>query len=153
MKTLIIGYGNDSRRDDGIGWFVAGELAKRCLPGVVIQTMHQLEVELAEELTRFDRVIFVDASVPESPDAIRCSDVVACFESHAVAHYLTPADVLSLCRTLYGHEPEALLFSIRGEDFNFGMDLTPAVEQAGRDVVNRIADLCGASAPLATAHA
>jgi hydrogenase maturation protease len=141
MKTLVIGYGNESRRDDGIGWFVAGELAARNLPGVDVQTPHQLEVELAADLAGYDRVIFIDASVPESPDAIRCSAVAASFESHAVAHYLTPADVLSLSRTLYGHDPRAILFSIRGDDFDFGMFLTPRVEQAGREVVRRIEEM------------
>jgi hypothetical protein len=27
MKTLILGYGNQSRRDDGVGWFVLEQLA------------------------------------------------------------------------------------------------------------------------------
>ncbi len=153
MNTLVIGYGNDSRRDDGIGWFVADELAKRRLPNVVVQTMHQLEVELAEQLTGFGRVIFIDASVPESPDAIRCSRVEPNFESHAVAHYLTPPDVLSLCRTLYGHDLEAILFSIRGDDFDFGMFLTPRVEQAGREVVEQIVNRCSANTRPAHTHA
>jgi hydrogenase maturation protease len=141
MKTLVIGYGNESRRDDGIGWFVAEALAGMNLPHVEIQTLHQLEVELAEDLAGYDRVIFVDAAVPESPLPFQCSRVTPDFQSHAVAHYLTPPDVLSLCKTLYGYEPDAWLFSIRGEDFNFGMELTPSVEQAGREVVERIASL------------
>lgn len=154
MKTLVIGYGNNSRRDDGIGWFVAEILSGMDLPRADIETLHQLEVELAEALIRYDRVIFVDAAVPELPQRIQCSRVDPDFQSHAVAHYLTPPDVLSLCKTLYGHEPEAWLFSIRGVDFNFGMELTPAVEEAGREVVDRIAEMLTVSAPnVVPAHA
>ncbi len=141
MTTLIIGYGNQSRRDDGVGWFVIEQLAALNLPDVKLETAHQLEVEIAETISRFDAVIFVDAAIPETPQAVQRSVVTPNFQSHAVAHYLTPADVLSLCQTLYQREPKAVLFSIRGRDFNFGTALTPEVEQAAREVVRQIAEL------------
>lgn len=141
VKTLIIGYGNQSRRDDGVGWFVLEQLAALDLPGVELETSHQLEVEAAETISRYDTVIFVDAAIPEAPEPIQRSVVTPNFQSHAVAHYLTPADVLSLCKTLYQREPKAVLFSIRGRDFNFGTTLTPEVELAAREVVKQIADL------------
>ena len=141
MKTLIIGYGNQSRRDDGVGWFVLEQLAALKLPGVELETSQQLEIEASETISRFDAVIFVDAAIPEAPEAIQRSVVTPNFQSHAVAHYLTPADVLSLCKTLYQREPKAVLFSIRGHDFNFGTTLTPEVEQTAREVVKQIAEL------------
>jgi hydrogenase maturation protease len=142
MKTLVIGYGNDSRRDDGVGRYVIEQLAKHDLPDVELQTAHQLEVELAETLTHFDRVIFVDAAIPEAPALIQRSVVTPTFQSHAVAHYLTPPDVLSLSETLYGHVPQAVMFSIRGRDFNFGAELSPEVEDAGQQVVQQICTRC-----------
>jgi hydrogenase maturation protease len=141
VTTLIIGYGNQSRRDDGVGWFVLAQLAERDLPNVTLETTHQLEIEAAETISRFDRVIFVDAAIPEAPVAIQRSDVSPNFQSHAVAHYLTPADVLSLCQTLYHREPKAVLFSIRGKDFNFGTTLSTEVEKAAREVVKQIVEL------------
>jgi hydrogenase maturation protease len=141
MKTLIIGYGNQSRRDDGVGWFVLEQLGELDLPGVELETSHQLEVEAAETISRYDTVIFVDAAIPEVPEPVQRSVVTPNFQSHAVAHYLTPADVLSLCKTLYNREPKAVLFSIRGRDFNFGTTLSPEVEQAARGMVKQIAEL------------
>ena len=141
MKTLIIGYGNQSRRDDGVGWFVLEQLAALKLPGVELETSQQLEIEASETISRFEAVIFVDAAIPEAPKAIQRTVVTPNFQSHAVAHYLTPADVLSLCKTLYDREPKAVLFSIRGCDFNFGTTLSPEVEEAARDVVRQIAEL------------
>ena len=140
MKILIIGYGNQNRRDDGVGWFILEQLAALNLPGVVLETSHQLEIEASETISRFDAVIFVDAAIPEALEAIQRTIVTPNFQSHAVAHYLTPADVLSLCKTLYGQEPKAVLFSIRGRDFNFGTTLTPEVEQAAREVAKQIAE-------------
>jgi hydrogenase maturation protease len=139
MKTLVIGYGNDSRNDDGIGWFVVAELQRRALPGVTFETAHQLEVDFAETVRDYDRVVFVDAAIPESPRAWWREDVVPGFQSHAVAHFLTPGDVLGLCRTLSDHAPTGVLFSIRGHDFNFGTTFSPATRQAAGEVVQQIA--------------
>jgi len=143
MKTIVIGYGNDSRNDDGVGWFVVEQLAKLDLADVTLETAHQLEVEFAETIRNFDRVVFVDAAVPESPRAWCSEEVTPSFQSHAVAHFLTPADVLGLCRTLYSNAPRGVAFSIRGHDFNFGMALTPATQAAAVEVVEQITALVG----------
>ena len=37
---LVIGYGNQSRRDDGVGWFVLEQLAALDLPNVELETAH-----------------------------------------------------------------------------------------------------------------
>jgi hydrogenase maturation protease len=138
MKTLVIGYGNDSRNDDGAGWFVVNELSKLNLPDVTLETAHQLEVDFAETVCDYDQVIFVDAAIPESREPWWTEEVEPGFKSHAVAHFMTPGDVLGLCRTLYGKTPRGRLFSIRGEDFNFGMELSPATRQAALEVARAI---------------
>lgn len=147
MKTLVLGYGNRSRMDDGVGWFVLERLRELALPNVELQTSHQLDVDHAELITNFDEVIFVDAAVPQSPQAIALTVIQSCFRSHAVAHYLTPGDLLALAQTLFGRAPRGILFSIRGSDFNFGTTLSPATELAARDVVHQIEDLLSAPKP------
>jgi Ni,Fe-hydrogenase maturation factor len=42
LSTLVIGYGNTIRSDDGAGQAVAEALATHALPGVRTQTVHQL---------------------------------------------------------------------------------------------------------------
>jgi hydrogenase maturation protease len=141
MKTLVIGYGNCSRTDDGVGWFVIEELQKLALPGVELLTSHQLTVDHAETVSQYDTVIFVDASTPESRQLVTRTEVQANLQVHAVAHYLTPADLLALSQALFGHAPHAILFSIRGDDFSFGTALSPATERAARGVVRQIVRL------------
>ena len=141
MKTLILGYGNDSRNDDGVGWFVIAELAKLNLPGVSLSTAHQLEVDVAETACAYDRVIFVDAAIPESPAPWWRTEVAPGFASHAVAHYLTPGDVLGLSQTLYGRMPRGIAFCVRGQDFNFGTTLSPETKLAALAVVGQITAL------------
>ena len=145
MKTLVLGYGNRSRNDDGVGWFVVERLQELQLPNVELLTSHQLDVDHAELITGFDEVVFVDAAVPQSPQLITLTVVEPCFRSHAIAHYLTPGDLLALAQTLFGHAPRAVLFSIRGSDFNFGTTLSPVTERAARGVVHQIQDLLSTS--------
>jgi hydrogenase maturation protease len=141
MKTLVFGYGNCNRRDDGVGWLVIERLQSAQLPHSALLTAHQLEVDHAEVISRFDAVIFVDAAVPQSAKPITETIVQPRFQSHAVAHYLTPADVMSLSDTLYGQVPRAVLFSIRGYDFGFGDGLSAATELCARETVDRITQL------------
>jgi len=141
MKTLIIGYGNNSRNDDGVGWFVVNELAKLNLSDVALETAHQLEVDHADKVRDHETVIFVDAAIPESSEPWWTTEVEPGFRSHAVAHFLTPGDVLGLCQTLYGKTPRGRLFSIRGQNFDFGTELSPATRQAALEVVRAIATL------------
>ena len=141
MKTLVLGYGNSSRTDDGVGCYVVERLQELTLPNVELLTSHQLEVDHAELITRFETVVFVDAAMPQSPLPIARTIIKPHFESHAVAHYLTPGDLLGLADMLFGRAPQAILFSIRGADFNFGTTLSSATELAARDVVRQIQQL------------
>ncbi len=141
MKTLVLGYGNRSRTDDGVGWFVVERLQELALQDVELLTSHQLEVDQAELISRFETVVFVDAAVPQSPLPIARTSVKPQFESHAVAHYLTPGDLLGLALMFFGRAPQAVLFSIRGTDFNFGTTVSPATEHAAHDVVRQIQQL------------
>ena len=138
MKILVIGYGNQSRQDDGAGWLVIERLSALSLPDVELQVAHQLEVDVAETVSRFDVVIFVDAAVSDVPDAVTRTVVQPNPVCRAVSHNMAPADVLALCRTLYGKEPQGMLFSIRGHDFDFGMTVSPEVEEAVNEVVQQI---------------
>jgi hydrogenase maturation protease len=141
MKTLVLGYGNRSRNDDGAGWFVIDQLREMALPGVELMAAHQLEVDLIETVSRFDLVIFVDAALPEVAPRMTRTVVEPALQGHAVSHYLTPADTLAMARVLYGSEPHGLLFQIPAYDLNFGEKLSPQTDMAAREVVRQIADL------------
>lgn len=139
MKILVLGYGNRNRADDGVGWYVVEQLQRSGLPAAVeILGAHQLEVDHAETISHYDLVVFVDAAMAESRQLVARTAVKPNFESHAVAHYLAPGDVVGLCSTLYGREPQAVLFSIRGHDFDFGTTLSAKTEKAAQDVIRQI---------------
>ena len=119
MKTLVIGYGNTLRRDDGAGVAAARRLERR-YPGTAVVTLQELHPEIAEEVAGCDIAIFLDASV-----RVRGVCVTRILPDRDAAgadgHALTPGAVLGLCAALYGRTPEeALLVEIPAFECGFG---------------------------------
>ena len=138
--TLIIGYGNPLRGDDGAGVLAVKRLAAAnasdtsrqaitCLP------VFQLTPELAEDVSQVDMVMFVDAARGETPGQI------ASLEFHpsqwmgepklgSSTHHVNPATLLADAERLYGKCPAAWLYTITGRNFGLGDSLSAEVEEA-----------------------
>ncbi len=140
--SLILGYGNVDRMDDGVAWHVLIALAAaRGVAGVIApddflefpdgqtdcQFVLQLTPELAERLAGYRRVCFVDAHTGNLPEAIRLERVTPAYTNSPFTHHLTPATCLALAQALYGHAPRAVVASVRGEAFGFAQELSPGV--------------------------
>lgn len=166
MRSLVIGYGNPSRRDDGVALHIINALrAAWRLPALApyedgwdgLRTgrdtlfLQQLAPELAAVVAEYDLVVFVDAAVREAGEAVRVEPVDATLRIAAVSHHLAPGALLALAQLLYGHAPEGLLLSVRGVDMDFGEALSPetaaAVPVAAQRVMDLIASREGSSAP------
>jgi len=63
MKTLIIGLGNPILGDDGVGWRVVEEIARKTAnqPEVEVDCVSLGGLSLMERLTGYERVILVDS--------------------------------------------------------------------------------------------
>lgn len=128
--TLILGWGNPGRLDDGLGPAFAEAFRQIALPGVQVETNYQLQVEDAAEVARHRRVVFVDADrngvEPFRFERLRASLHPLSFSTHSVA----PDAVLGLTNSLFEAEPEAWLLGIRGYEFDdFGEGLSDRAQQ------------------------
>ncbi len=129
--TLVIGYGNPLRGDDGVGWMAADRLDGILDPGIRVLARHQLTPELAQDVSQVERLILIDATTNPtreriSLDRIEPGELTASTSSHR----LSPAELLSYARALYGHCPNTTLVSIRGESFACSDTLSPPVAAA-----------------------
>lgn len=121
---LIIGYGNRLRGDDAVGVLAAERLRETVSdPRVEIVAVHQLTPELAEPISRADRVIFVDAclqgprgEISERPIRSEASP------DTAFTHHATPQGLLAAALALYGRAPDACLISVAGADFSCALE-------------------------------
>lgn len=117
-RTLILGWGNPGRRDDGLGPALARLVAERSIDGLNVDTDYQLQIEDAADVARYDRVIFADADrtgpEPFSCRRLRPASSGLGFSSHSVS----PGALLALTRDLFHRQPEAWLVGIRGYEFD-----------------------------------
>ena len=125
--TLIIGYGNPLRGDDGLGWHAAQQLASlRELHDIDIVACHQLTPELAEPVSQAALVIFVDAAQEGAPGMFTerwiAPDPAGLM---AFSHHLTPARLLACALTWYGTCPTAVVLSVAGAYFGCSEALSP----------------------------
>ena len=137
MSTLLIACGNSLRRDDGAAHEVLRLVAPA--PDRVVRAVPQLTPELAEEVSRFDRVVFIDADVESNGLAIEPLGAAA--SPSPLTHASAPAGIVALARALFGFAGEALLCRIPARDFSPGGELTPYTMRMAREAAIRIANL------------
>jgi hydrogenase maturation protease len=141
--VLIVGYGNALRTDDGLGWHAAALLADDPrLAGATIIRRQQLTPELALDISRAARVIFIDAS-NRAPGSVAIEPVAATPAAAAPAwsHHVDPAVLLALARDLYGASPEAFAVSAGAADLGLGEDLSDALAEVLPAVLDAVAGL------------
>jgi hydrogenase maturation protease len=154
-KTLIIGFGNLDREDDGVAWHILDRFSRPFnfhldpspeeipLPlaeNLDILFLMQLMPELAEMIAGYDRVCFVDAHTGAVPEELHISAVGACFQNSPLTHHMTPETVMCLTRDIYNATPEAKLVSVRGYQFEFRPDLSARTDQLANLAVKEIQD-------------
>jgi hydrogenase maturation protease len=151
-RTLILGYGNPLRGDDGLGWYAAERLAA-ILHEREVQTiaLHQLTPDLAEPISRTGLVIFIDAEQGEPAGRVFCRRISPEGPlAGSFSHHLTPPALLAWTRGLYGYSPAALLFTVSGRSFDCSEELSPPVAAALPELVERVVSLARARGTAAS---
>lgn len=153
--TLVIGYGNADRQDDGVGWHILRNLAERIGqevpddPGASIEVesdiadmlfILQIYPELAETISHYDRVCFVDAHTADIPEKISWFKLEPEYEKSPLTHHMSPKTVLSISALIYDKKPEAILVSVRGFKFQFERELSPQTAALSEEATERIWD-------------
>jgi hydrogenase maturation protease len=139
--TLIIGYGNPLRSDDGFGYH-ATRLMAEALAGedAEVITCHQLTPELAEALSRSSRAVFIDADCEGQPGEIHYRELAPePAAPQTFTHTCTPLGLLASAEQLYGHRPKAVAITVSAQSFDFGDALSFAVAAALPKVVEQVA--------------
>lgn len=155
-RTLLIGYGNPFRRDDGVAYHIINDIrvrtGRRPLDrdddgqdelGAAVDTLmlHQLLPELAPLFKDYARVIFVDAHASTITDNVRVVAVEEEYGFQAVTHHMSPGMMIRLSREVTGHAPAGWLVSVRGEDFDFGDELSEPCAAHAAQAADRIMEL------------
>ena len=143
VGVLVVGYGNDLRRDDAAGRRVADSIDRRELPGVTVRTSAQLVPELVDQMADAGRVVFVDASVDTREVSIQR---LAASAPGARSHHATPSALLGLVVALDRECPQAFLVEVPAFDLSLGEGLSEPASAAVEQAIVAVAELVSATA-------
>jgi hydrogenase maturation protease len=124
VHSLVIGFGNRLRGDDGVGPAIADTVASWKIPGVRALAMHQLAPEVVDELTDARRVLFVDASAALLTEPFETYIIKSRKSPRGSGHHSDPAHLLALTQDLAGRCPPAWLLAIHVRSLDFGESIT-----------------------------
>ena len=163
--VVVIGVGNPSRRDDGVGWVVAAEAGRRLGETVEIRLCDGDPARLLDAWTDVELAVVVDAMRSGArPGAIR---VVAADGFTALppssgpvgSHSLGVGQALALGRALGRLPGRLVVIGLEAHDHRFGDELSgpmaAAVDGAVDLVVRLVADHrpgAGLATPSAAGH-
>jgi hydrogenase maturation protease len=140
-RVLVIGYGNPLRGDDAIGWVAARALGGKFSGESRVQVMavQQLTPELADPLSKVELVILIDAAHGQRAGHLSCTFITPdAGQAGSTGHAMDPARLLGMARSLFGRAPQAMLFTVAGEDFSHREGLTRTVERACDRLVDHV---------------
>jgi len=150
---LIIGLGNEYRRDDAVGLVVARRLKEAAPAHVRVLEESGEGTALIESWKGADAVILIDAlhsgakaGTVRRLDAHRQPIPTGLF--HYSTHAFGLAEAIELARALGQLPPCLIVYGIEGTNFEAGLGLSPEVEKAVPKAVERVlSDLHALSVP------
>jgi hydrogenase maturation protease len=158
MRTLIAGFGNVLRGDDGFGVEVVRRLreTEAPIPDADVMEVGTAGIRLAQELlTPYDRLVIVDAMTRGGVPGTVYVSAVESVESAAEVdlHLAVPARALSVAKALGALPGQVFIVGCEPADVDeLAMALTPPVQAAVDVALGHIRRLLGdvpAASPLA----
>lgn len=133
MTAVVIGVGNDFRRDDGIGPAVAAAIARRGLSGVEVHTVAGDPTELLDAWEGVAFCVIVDAAVGDGvePGRIRRWSPGDWPADAAVSSHTLDVPATYALGDALGRLPRKLLVvTVDAADVGHGIGLSPALADA-----------------------
>ncbi|OGS70212.1 MAG: hypothetical protein A3F91_01940 [Flavobacteria bacterium RIFCSPLOWO2_12_FULL_35_11] len=122
--TLVIGIGNNTRQDDGLGWNFLELLENEGFNADNLLQKYQLMVEDSELISAYKTVIFIDACKSELKIGFSFEHLNPAEEVSFSTHSVPPNQILNLCKTIYTKNPKAYLIKIQGYNWDIGIGLS-----------------------------
>lgn len=133
--TLVIGYGNSLRSDDGIGQKTAIALSQMKLKDLTAMAVHQLTPELVEKIREFEQIIFLDAEVNSDRIKVKEIEINTVESKQKWTHYFNPESLINLTNYLYQKIPKTWLITIPINNIELGEEISKEVEEEADKVI------------------
>jgi hydrogenase maturation protease len=142
-RIMVIGIGNAYRGDAVVGLIVARRVREERLRNMTVLEESGEGTVLMDAWKDADRVILIDAVHSQAePGTIhrldaRAQPILAGFFRYST-HAFGVAEAVGLARALDRLPPSLIVYGIEGKNYQAGGPLSPEVEAAVRQVVERV---------------
>lgn len=143
--VVVIGIGNEYRRDDRAGIEVARAIADMCLPDVCV-IEHSGDGSALQDVWGEARwVIIIDTVCSEhAPGTIyrlrANGDIIPGNFFNYSSHAYSISEAIELSKALHHPVPEVIIYGIEGANFEFGEDISPEVQEKIAELVTRVSE-------------
>jgi len=144
-NILIIGIGNNTRQDDGLGWNFLDALEKDGFNTNNLLYKYQLMVEDAEIISNYETVIFVDAYKNHLENGFSLEVLNPSSKFEFTTHSVPPGQLLCLCRDIYKKEPKSYILKIEGFEWDYQINLSKKAKQNLQKAILKIINLIAVS--------
>ena len=143
-RVVVIGVGNEFRRDDGIGPEVVSRLRGRTAEGVELLVSDGEPTRMIEAWAGAALAVVVDAVLTGRPSPGRLHRIVIGRTGlppgrPVSSHGLGPPDAVALARALGRMPGQLIVHAIEAADVGPGLGLTPAVAAAAEALTDEVA--------------
>ncbi|CAN5600923.1 hydrogenase maturation protease [soil metagenome] len=139
--SLIYGIGNVGRQDDGLGWAFVDRLeAAGYLRHAELQRTYQLNLEDADLINGFARVLFVDATKDPAITSFALTRPAPKFDMSFTSHAISVPAIVATAGQCFDRVPDIYLLAIRGYEWELQMGLTASAETNLRQAIADLID-------------
>jgi len=139
-NTLIIGIGNNTRQDDGLGWCFLDALEKEGINPANLVHKYQLLVEDADLISKYETVFFVDANKTLLKKGFSIEQIYPSANVSFSTHAVPPNQILNLCKTIYNKNPKVYTIKIQGYNWDFEIGLSNQAKINSNNAINKFID-------------
>jgi hydrogenase maturation protease len=127
--SLIYGIGNAGRQDDGLGWAFIDRLEQiHPRPRARLRRTYQLGLEDADLISRYERVLFVDATKDPAVESFSLSLPEPRLDFSFTSHAISVPSILATTQQCFDHVPDAYVLAIRGYQWELEQGLTSSAQ-------------------------
>lgn len=140
--VVVIGLGNDYRRDDGVGPIIAAAVNDKALPGVRVVTGIADPMSLVEAWSPATLAVLVDAAITSAPTPgriHRCALKDVAGSRVLSSHALDVSGAIALGEALDRLPNQLVILTVEVADTAHGVGLTPKVAAAVPEAVAAVA--------------
>jgi hydrogenase maturation protease len=142
-EIILIGIGNELRKDDGVGIVIVRELKKRVPNGISFYEFHDDSMDIMEQWKGYHTAYIFDATSSGVKPGTIYRFLIPKDKLHKnifgiSTHTLNISDTIELARILNCLPKQIILYGIEGEIFEQGKGLSSTVNKAAQEVIQEV---------------